>query len=98
MRSLNRTLAVFVVMLLVMGLGGLSLTQRLAGATRTHTSQLTSGRVDQLATGKLDTAVFAGGCFWGVQSVFEHVKGVKTATSGYAGGSAKAPSDRKSVV
>ncbi|MCU1286860.1 MAG: peptide methionine sulfoxide reductase [Acidobacteriales bacterium] len=33
--------------------------------------------------------VFAGGCFWGVQAVFEHVKGVKSATAGYAGGAAK---------
>jgi len=33
-------------------------------------------------------AVFAGGCFWGVEAVFEHVKGVKHAESGYAGGSA----------
>ncbi len=33
-------------------------------------------------------AVFAGGCFWGVEAVFEHVKGVKQASSGYAGGSA----------
>jgi peptide-methionine (S)-S-oxide reductase len=32
------------------------------------------------------TAVFAGGCFWGVQGVFEHVKGVTKAVSGYAGG------------
>src|SRR4051812_23741353 len=30
--------------------------------------------------------VFAGGCFWGVQAVFQHVKGVVSATSGYAGG------------
>src|SRR5437660_1837106 len=34
------------------------------------------------------TAVLAGGCFWGVQAVFQHVKGVTYATSGYAGGSA----------
>ncbi|MBU3078119.1 peptide-methionine (S)-S-oxide reductase MsrA [Sphingomonas quercus] len=33
-----------------------------------------------------ETAVFAGGCFWGVQGVFQHVKGVKSAVSGYAGG------------
>jgi len=35
------------------------------------------------------TAVLSGGCFWGVQAVFQHVKGVISATSGYAGGSAK---------
>lgn len=34
------------------------------------------------------TAVFAGGCFWGTQSVFEHVKGVQSVTAGYAGGAA----------
>jgi len=37
------------------------------------------------------TAVFAGGCFWGVQGVFQHVKGVTSATSGYAGGSVENP-------
>jgi peptide-methionine (S)-S-oxide reductase len=35
------------------------------------------------------TAVFAGGCFWGVQSVFQRVKGVVATTAGYAGGAAK---------
>jgi peptide-methionine (S)-S-oxide reductase len=34
------------------------------------------------------TAVIAGGCFWGIQAVFEHIKGVIRATSGYSGGSA----------
>jgi peptide-methionine (S)-S-oxide reductase len=34
------------------------------------------------------TAVVAGGCFWGIQAVFQHVKGVKNATSGYSGGAA----------
>ena len=34
------------------------------------------------------TAVIAGGCFWGIQAVFEHLKGVIRATSGYSGGSA----------
>ena len=37
-------------------------------------------------------AVFAGGCFWGVEAVFEHLKGVKSATSGYAGGTFASPS------
>jgi peptide-methionine (S)-S-oxide reductase len=35
------------------------------------------------------TAVISGGCFWGVQAVFQHVKGVISATSGYSGGSAR---------
>jgi peptide-methionine (S)-S-oxide reductase len=39
----------------------------------------------------LETAVFSGGCFWGVQGVFEHVKGVTRAISGYAGGHVKNP-------
>ena len=37
-----------------------------------------------------ETAVFAGGCFWGVQAVFQHVKGVISATSGYSGGPSNA--------
>jgi len=37
----------------------------------------------------IQTAVFAGGCFWGTQSVFERVKGVLATTAGYAGGSAE---------
>lgn len=40
-------------------------------------------------TAQTETAVFAGGCFWGVQGVFQHVKGVSDAVSGYAGGEAK---------
>lgn len=39
-------------------------------------------------SGYRETAIFAGGCFWGVQGVFAHVKGVISATSGYAGGKA----------
>lgn len=42
-----------------------------------------------MAAGKLQTAVFAGGCFWGLEGVFEHVKGVTAVRSGYAGGSGK---------
>jgi peptide-methionine (S)-S-oxide reductase len=38
------------------------------------------------STAATETAVFAGGCFWGVQGVFQHVEGVKNAVSGYAGG------------
>jgi peptide-methionine (S)-S-oxide reductase len=41
-----------------------------------------------LAAGRDQVAVFAGGCFWGVEAVFEHTKGVKRVESGYAGGRA----------
>jgi peptide-methionine (S)-S-oxide reductase len=37
------------------------------------------------------TLVVAGGCFWGIQAVFQHVKGVTSATSGYSGGTVKNP-------
>lgn len=37
----------------------------------------------------METAVIAGGCFWGVQAVYQHVKGVSNAVSGYAGGAQK---------
>src|SRR5262245_32542682 len=42
----------------------------------------------QATTAGDSTAVLAGGCFWGIQAVFQHVKGVKRATSGYSGGAA----------
>jgi peptide-methionine (S)-S-oxide reductase len=41
------------------------------------------------ATSSQQTIVVSGGCFWGIQAVFEHVKGVATATAGYAGGTAQ---------
>ncbi|UCP09237.1 peptide-methionine (S)-S-oxide reductase MsrA [Pseudomonas sp. MM213] len=44
--------------------------------------------LDEITQAHSETAVFAGGCFWGVQGVFQHVKGVKKAVSGYAGGAA----------
>ncbi|MEO8451397.1 MAG: peptide-methionine (S)-S-oxide reductase MsrA [Gemmatimonadota bacterium] len=40
----------------------------------------------------VDTAVFAGGCFWGIEGVFDHLTGVVSAVAGYAGGSTVAPS------
>lgn len=42
--------------------------------------------IDAKADGTLQTAIFAGGCFWGVEGVFSHVKGVRLVQSGYAGG------------
>lgn len=46
---------------------------------------------DEAATGANETAIFAGGCFWGIQGVFQHVAGVESAISGYAGGTLKDP-------
>ncbi|MBA3511198.1 peptide-methionine (S)-S-oxide reductase MsrA [Sphingomonas sp.] len=43
----------------------------------------------QAAPQRLERAVLAGGCFWGMEAVFEHVKGVRNVVSGYAGGSAR---------
>jgi peptide-methionine (S)-S-oxide reductase len=45
--------------------------------------------VDAAKAAGQQTAVVAGGCFWGIQAVFQHVKGVLRATSGYSGGEAK---------
>jgi peptide-methionine (S)-S-oxide reductase len=48
---------------------------------------------EPLATAKSqETAVLAAGCFWGVQAVFEHMKGISSVTAGYSGGRIKSPS------
>ncbi len=47
--------------------------------------------IDAAPIRKLETAVFAGGCYWGVDGVFSHVKGVQLVVSGFAGG----PRDRR---
>jgi peptide-methionine (S)-S-oxide reductase len=61
-----------------------------AGFARSQPVALPNPKLDVPAStaGGDQTAVFAGGCFWGVEAVFEHVKGVKQATSGYSGGDA----------
>jgi peptide-methionine (S)-S-oxide reductase len=54
---------------------------------------ITPPAVDEPANGEhTATAIFAGGCFWGVQGVFQHVKGVSNAVSGYTGGDARTAS------
>ena len=47
-----------------------------------------AARQDVAPTPGLQTAVLAGGCFWGMEAVFEHVRGVRSVTAGYAGGTA----------
>jgi len=80
-------------LLLVAGIV-LALGNRATAANTERPGLLPSPLVDEpLAAAKGEqTAVFAGGCFWGVQAVFQHVKGVKSALSGYAGGKVASPS------
>lgn len=63
-------------------------------AALTTTVAITSARVGPGAgsEAKTEIAVLAGGCFWGVEAVYEHVKGVVDVTSGFAGGRAANPS------
>src|SRR6185369_8978096 len=56
------------------------------------TGLIAASRPQLRVPAKTETIVFAGGCFWGVQSVFQHTKGVVSATSGYAGGTVSKPS------
>ena len=58
-----------------------------AAQSRTVALPVAAGDAQALKAGE-QVAVFAGGCFWGVEAVFEHVKGVRQVSSGYAGGSA----------
>jgi peptide-methionine (S)-S-oxide reductase len=72
---------------------GIVLALGLVAASFSHTKQPLSPVPDpavDAAPGadKEQVAVFAGGCFWGIEAVFEHLKGVTDATSGYAGGAA----------
>ena len=89
MRRSNRSVAVFGVFVLA---AGLLFAERVSAAPRAPTV-IPSPTLDlRDATAKTETAVFAGGCFWGIQAVFQHIKGVTSATSGYAGGSTDKPS------
>ena len=56
-----------------------------AACTATHAA-VPPPKIDAAPAGGLETAVLSGGCFWGIQGVFEHVKGVRKVYSGYAGG------------
>jgi peptide-methionine (S)-S-oxide reductase len=75
------------------GINRIILRAGLVGMSATLTLTLSAANLpnpaaDENTTGaKTETAVFAGGCFWGIQGVFDAVKGVSSAISGYAGGS-----------
>ncbi len=59
-----------------------------AACARSEAVALPDPKLDAPAAKGDQVAVFAGGCFWGIEAVFEHVRGVRSATSGYAGGNA----------
>lgn len=65
------------------GLGSLALPRY---AVAEHAVPIPAAKLDVRATPAMQTAVLAGGCFWGMEAVFEQVKGVKDVVAGYAGG------------
>jgi peptide-methionine (S)-S-oxide reductase len=72
--------AALVGLVFVRGLAGPSIAEAAPAA-------VAAAAFDEPASGHSETAVLSGGCFWGMQGVFEHVKGVKQVVAGYAGGS-----------
>lgn len=72
-------------LLFAAGLAGVALFALGLRGTAERAVPLPVAKTDVTATGK-QTAIFAGGCFWGMEAVFEHVKGVTNVTAGYAGG------------
>jgi peptide-methionine (S)-S-oxide reductase len=67
---------------------GLSAFQLAAAAETAQLAPPPQSDIQPAAGNQLETAVLAGGCFWGVHGVFQHVKGVDRVLSGYAGGTA----------
>ncbi len=63
----------------------------IAGLAIWNTTASAEGILPVTIPANTETAIFAGGCFWGVQGVFQHVKGVQSAVSGYAGGTVANP-------
>ena len=70
-------------------LGALLISNPSAGAETTRLAPLP--RTIVASTAPREVAYFAGGCFWGVEGVFDHVKGVQSAVSGYTGGTTARP-------
>ncbi len=62
--------------------------QHLAHSTEAATNIPPPVQDEKVGATHIETAVFAGGCFWGMQGVFEHVRGVRQVASGYSGGAA----------
>jgi len=79
------SLVFLIVLAVVLLIGG----RKMAVAADTRKAPIPAPALDEKkTTASNETAVFAGGCFWGVQSVFQRVKGVTATTAGYSGGTA----------
>jgi peptide-methionine (S)-S-oxide reductase len=92
---MNRTLLNYAAALVIIPIALVLIGFRLSTASSRNVAALVSAPAhgaELAAAPSEDTAVFAGGCFWGVEAVFDHVKGVKRAISGYAGGQLANPS------
>ncbi|RZU41814.1 peptide-methionine (S)-S-oxide reductase MsrA [Edaphobacter modestus] len=76
-------LAFIALLAVVLVMGG----RKMAGVAEAGRGPIPAPQVDEPVQGsRSETAVFAGGCFWGVQTVFQRVKGVTATTAGYSGG------------
>lgn len=90
---MRRTFSRFGPALLVVAIAMFAMANRSGSALAAAPSAVPAPVVDNplAAAPGQETAVFAGGCFWGIQAVFQHVKGVKSAVSGYSGGHTQSP-------
>src|SRR6201996_9164864 len=86
--SLRKRFSVTRIMGLVVVALGVVAAQHVANSAEAATKIPAPVQDEKAAAAHSETAVFAGGCFWGVQGVFEHVRGVKQVASGYTGGAA----------
>ncbi|HEY9630948.1 MAG TPA: peptide-methionine (S)-S-oxide reductase MsrA [Coleofasciculaceae cyanobacterium] len=86
-RHLLRNLSLFSLAALAIATVQMTLPGRATDAATVQT--LPDPAVDLPTSAGLQTVVLAGGCFWGVEAVFEHVKGVSEVVSGYSGGDAR---------
>jgi peptide-methionine (S)-S-oxide reductase len=85
MKPFKPTLQLRAIGVVILGLGGIAC-QSDINAAEPPTVIAAPTLDNPKAAGTMQTAIFSGGCFWGVQGVFEHVKGVREVLSGYAGG------------